>query len=185
MTAELFDAFTSFIDTAQRRLQPEGPTPRSGPVLVLVRDQNERLRELVAQLQDCPQFERLIDLTRTSLAGPHHGIGESGWSRAVGTFFKRSGLYVDMAHAQPISTENAFQTYVSEVRKTRMHLAHFLALGNASFSSDLIDCGTFTIKHFTIEEMRALLRPDLRDPSGPGSLSTASCLTLPVFGTYG
>jgi len=181
MNGELFSAFCTYLTTARELLGPSAPPPRTGEALTLVRDSDERLRKLVRDLEDRPEFTRLVELTRGNLAGPYHSAGQTGWSFAISDFFVRSGLYIDISKGRDVPEHEAFQAYLSEFQKTRVRLTTLVAIENVSFASDSIDCGTFQIKHFTQEEMTALVCPEVREVFFPSDVLGCDLTELGAF----
>jgi hypothetical protein len=166
-----FDAYLQVVASKTQALRA-GPQSRGGVVAVLKPERG--LHDIVKSLEKGAEFKELARRTRpafgelarrTRAAFPddlYPVMSDNLWSeseapKVVKHFLRRRGAYSQYLGESKIDAANLFAEFEGALKQTQMVVWFLAPLQFVSFPRDL-ECGSFSIKHFSREALDEILQ---------------------------
>jgi hypothetical protein len=153
-----FDAYLQLVASETERVR-SGPQSRNGLTVVL--NPEAELRRVVESLEAGTEFKRLVQLCRRAFPDGPDSAAEDHFRR-VEQFFRRSGAYCQYLREPVIDAASLFATFEGAFNQREMLVRYLAPLELMSFSRDHLDCGLFSIRHFSREELDGILQTEVK-----------------------
>lgn len=163
---ELTRYFEEYAGTARRALADIAARHPVGGSLTHV--QRACLEEAVEWLESQPTFRELVEATRDTFQdGKHHSSGSfEWWASSIGHFFRRSGFYLDCYEGGAPDYTELLRVYEQAFLARKVEVTYLLPLEWVYFVElregvlyprrEPLDCGTFTLRCYSREELECL-----------------------------
>ncbi|MBI3949327.1 MAG: hypothetical protein HY314_02570 [Acidobacteria bacterium] len=177
MMDNLKNAFLSYTEAVQSRLQSASTEPKAKGPLRLIRSPAV-LRSLVEKLEEEIAFKQLVAETRSAFAKKHDcsNIDELLWQEAVQNFFRRSGYYIKAFDGEAIDFDDAFQKYEEAFQRTERQITYLAPMEDVLFANPNMDISAFQIKSFKAAELEAILQNTINQVFYPWAAITGADL---------
>ena len=146
-----FDAYLQLVASKTQGLR-SGFQSRGG-LTVLLNRESKRANCGVARARG-EQFKELVRLTRSAFPDSYL----SGLHEHAGHFFRRSGAYDQYLEEQEVDAASLFAAFEGAFRQREMLVRYLAPLELVEFSRDHLDCGSFSIRRFSREELDKILQ---------------------------
>jgi len=145
---ELELVFGSYVQSARHKLQEAAkPSMIRGPLQLL--PNRATLIAKVEDLERTSQFQRLLEETRSGFS--------KGEERAIKSFFRRSGCYLDAFEGKTINIDTLFDAYCKAFQRDEVQVTYLAPMEFVSFAQDSMDFGDFQICRFTKDNLSSIL----------------------------
>jgi hypothetical protein len=114
------------------------------------------LPDIVASLEEGPEFSILVEETKRIYQGTRHG--KSGWKGSVGNWFRRSGVYERLAAGNLPDGFAALQSYEESFSRERTRVTYLAPIEYVSFWNNRIDFGQFKISRLSKEDLENIFQ---------------------------
>jgi hypothetical protein len=162
-----FDAYLQLVASKTQGLR-SGFQSRGGLTVLLNR---ESKRQIVESLERRAQFKELVRLTRSAFPDSYL----SGLHEHVGHFFRRRGAYDQYLEEQEVDAASLFAAFEGAFRQREMLVRYLAPLERVGFSRDHLDCGSFSIRRFSREELDKVLQTALNSVFYPAADTEHLC----------
>lgn len=152
-----FDAYLQLVARKTEGLRA-GPQPRGG--LIVISKPELELRRIVEEsLEQGGEFKRLVRLTRSAFPDDFFSeMSDDVWAERIRRFFRRSGTYSRYLGQPEIDTASSFAAFEGAFKQREMLVRYLAPLELVRFSRDHLDCGSFSIQHFSRERLDGILQ---------------------------
>jgi Apea-like HEPN len=141
LLVELEQSFNVFLLKARQALAEAPHTATRGALRAI--PGAAVLPDAVASLEDGPEFSVLVEETKRIHQGTLHG--RRGWKKSVGNWFRRSGVYEQLAAGNPPDGVVALQSYEEAFSREQTHVSYLAPIEYVSFWNNQMDFGQFKI----------------------------------------
>jgi len=162
-----FDVYLQLVASKTQGLR-SGFQSRGGLTVLLNR---ESKRQIVESLERGAQFKELVRLTRSAFPDSY----PSGLHEHAGHFFRRSGAYDQYLEEQEVDAASLFAAFEGAFRQREMLVRYLAPLERVKFSRDHLDCGSFSIRRFSREELDKVLQTALNSVFYPAADTEHLC----------
>lgn len=154
MLAEFEQSFSVFLLNARQSLAAV-PVKATHGVLRAIPG-TAVLPDVVAALEESPEFSALVEETKKTRQGTRHG--GRGWKESVGNWFRRSGVYERLAAGNPPDDASAFQSYLEAFSREQDHVTYLAPIEYVRFSNDRMEFGEFKISRLLKADLESIFQ---------------------------
>lgn len=168
MTPRLFESFCTYLGTFQKLKERIRENKRNwkGEHPNITASKQEHLMSLVKEAEGQKEFEELGGITKSEFSS-NNEWGEWGdWGdckEEVRNFFRNSGCYVDLFNDKKLNNEELFISYCKEFQKQDYQIKLLALMEFVEFAEDSMDFGSFRIRKFSTNELKAILRNEINE----------------------
>src|SRR5947199_2972769 len=125
---------SAYLNLAKAELRPQQAEPQSQRPIQLLETSSMKLRRLVGELENTPQFSELIEATAAAFpreSEVHHFRGgqEVPAQRSdVENFFRRSRCYTSLYRGKEIDIDGSLRDLIAEYRKEQIRIRYLVPL---------------------------------------------------------
>ena len=141
----------------------------------------------VIQLERSNEFKKLIFETQ-KLESPFIQSSWykhiSLWRNAIKTFFRRSGIYLNLFDGECVNFDDIIRNYKSAFDKKETNVSYLAPIEYVYFSKEVLNFKTFIIKRFTEEELNEIINQKINEKFYPFATIDTKLMTNYWFIQY-